>query len=150
MVQTPEISNTQSNIQKLEKVWHSAARFVCGDHRCTTTVTSLLNKFSWQTLERRKLQTQLTVLYKIHYCFLQIKISPVILSSGAQTRNSNPHKYVQVQCRNNIYYDYSFYRRTICDWNSLPVNVLACPSLSTFQSAVRAQHLTPPAHLLTY
>ncbi len=43
--------HTQSNIQKLEKVQHSTARFVCGDHRHTTRITGLLNKLSWQTLE---------------------------------------------------------------------------------------------------
>ncbi len=39
--------HTQSNIQKLENVQHSVARFVCGDHRYLISVTDLLNQLSW-------------------------------------------------------------------------------------------------------
>ncbi len=145
----PSVKETAYKILVQPKLGYGAvACNLCNDRR-TTSVTSLLNKLSWQTLEWWRLQTQLTVLYKIHHCLLQIKIPPVILSSGAQIRNGKPINMYKSNGEP-ISIPGSFHLRTIHVWNSFPANMLACPSLSTFQSAVWAQSLTLPAHLVTY
>ena len=58
--------HTKNNIDTLEKIHRSAARFVVHDHRRTTSVTHIQSKLGWQTLETRRLQHQLLkILYKI-------------------------------------------------------------------------------------
>ena len=48
--------HTQNNIDTLEKIHRSSARFVVHDHRRTTSVTHIQSKLGWQTLETRRLQ----------------------------------------------------------------------------------------------
>ena len=43
--------HTQNNIDTMEKIRRSAARFVVHDHRRTTSVTHIQSKLGWQTLE---------------------------------------------------------------------------------------------------
>ena len=46
----------QSDIQKLEKVQRSAARYIFNNYKMTPgTVTSLLDKLQWDSLEDRRL-----------------------------------------------------------------------------------------------
>ena len=41
-----------SQISRLERIQHYAARFVANDHRRTTSPTTLVLTLNWQTLER--------------------------------------------------------------------------------------------------
>ena len=66
--------HTQNNIDTLEKIHRSAARFVVHDHRRTTSVTHMQGKLGWQTLETRRLQHQLVFLYKIKCNLLNISL----------------------------------------------------------------------------
>ena len=66
--------HTQNNIDTLEKIHRSAARFVVHDHRRTTSVTHMQGKLGWQTLEIRRLQPQLVFLHKIKYNLLNISL----------------------------------------------------------------------------
>ena len=66
--------HTLNNIDTLEKIHRSAARFVVHDHRRTTSVTHMQGKLGWQTLETRRLQHQLVFLYKIKYNLLNISL----------------------------------------------------------------------------
>ena len=55
--------HTQNNIDTLEKIHISAARFVVRDHRRTSSVTHMQGKLGWQTLDTRRLHHQLVFLY---------------------------------------------------------------------------------------
>ena len=46
--------HTSSQINRLERIQHYAARFVANDHRRTTSTTTLVLTLNWQTLERRR------------------------------------------------------------------------------------------------
>ena len=46
--------HTSSQINRLERFQHYAARFVANDHRRTTSPTTLVQTLNWQTLERRR------------------------------------------------------------------------------------------------
>ena len=52
-------------IKKLEGVQCRSARFVMGDYKQTSSVTSTLKHFQWETLEERRLRAKLTMVYKI-------------------------------------------------------------------------------------
>ena len=57
--------NTKKNITKLQKVQRSAAHFVCSDYSPFSSVSSMLDKLQWQTLEDRREAARLTNLFKI-------------------------------------------------------------------------------------
>ena len=101
--------HTKNNIDTLEKIHRSAARFVVHDHRRTTSVTHIQSKLDWQTLETRPLQHQLVFLYKIKYNLLNISLPQHLIVPCTRTRNSDPNKFVQIPTRINTY-AYSFYR----------------------------------------
>jgi len=53
------------NINKLKMVQCRSTRFVYNDFRRTSSVTTVLNDFHWPTLETRRHQAKLLMLYKI-------------------------------------------------------------------------------------
>ena len=57
--------HTQIAKQKLEAVQRRAARYVTRRYHNTSSVTNMLRHLEWQTLEQRKIATNLTMLYKI-------------------------------------------------------------------------------------
>ena len=85
-----------SQISRLERIQHYAARFVANDHRRTTSPTTLVLTLNWQTLERRRIIKQAMTFYKIINNI--IKISP---PSGLLTRSHNRHHYIVPRSRLN-------------------------------------------------
>ena len=138
--------HTQNNINTLEKIHRSAARFVVHDHRHTTSVTHIQSKLGWQILETRRLQHQLVFMYKIKYNLLNISIPQPLIVPCTRTRNSDPNKFVQIPTRINTY-AYSFYPRVIIAWNLPPNEIIRLPSIDTFHQAVSTFKLAPPAYL---
>ena len=137
-------NKTRNNIDTLEKIHRSAARFVVHDHRRTTSVTHNQSKLGWQTLETRRLHHQLIFLYKIKYN-LNISLPQHLIVPCTQTRNSDSNKFVQIPTRINTY-AYSFYPRVIRAWNLLPNGIIRLPSIDTFHQVVSTFKLAPPAH----
>ena len=141
------IKMTQTNIDTLEKIQRSAARFVLNDHCRTTSVTHLQHKLGWQTLEQQRLQHQLTFFYTIKHNLVNISLPKHLIVPCTHTRNSDPDKYIKIQARINTY-AYSFYPRVIRAWNLLPNEIIRLPSIHPFQLAVSTVYLAPPAHLI--
>jgi hypothetical protein len=56
---------TQENIDKIERVQRRAARYVYNDYRNDFSVTDMLNKLNWKTLQERKLNSRLCLFYMI-------------------------------------------------------------------------------------
>ena len=52
-----------------------------------------------------------------------------------KTRNSDPMKFISVQITRDEY-KYSFWPRTINDWNSTPPNIINMTSISNSKAAV--------------
>ena len=60
-----------ADIQSIEKVQRSAARWVLSDYSRFTSVTSMLNKLQWPTLSsRRKFARQSTFFKIIHHLLM--------------------------------------------------------------------------------
>ena len=79
--------HTSSQINRLERIQHYAARFVVNDHRRTTSPTLVLT-LNWQTLERRRTIKQAMTFYKILNNI--IEINP---HTGLLTRSHNRHHF---------------------------------------------------------
>ncbi|KAK2155283.1 hypothetical protein NP493_2093g00007 [Ridgeia piscesae] len=87
-------------------------------------------------------------MYKITNILLDINPNQYLLPGHSQTRSNHPHKYRQISISHN-YYKYSFFPRTIAQWNRLPSNVFTHNSLDTFKGALQDINLTtaPFRHL---
>ena len=59
--------HTQTAKQKFEAVQRRAARYVTRRYHNTSSVTNMLHHLEWQTLEQRRIATNLTMLYNISY-----------------------------------------------------------------------------------
>ena len=54
-------------IQEVEKVQRTAARWTCRRWRNTSSVGDMLDELEWPSLEARREQSSLTFFYKIHF-----------------------------------------------------------------------------------
>ena len=118
-----------SQISRLERIQHYAARFVANYHRRTTSPTTLVLTLNWQTLERRIIIKQAMTFYKILNNI--IKICP---PSGLLTRSHNRHHYIVPRSRLNTVV-YSFYPRAIRIWNTIPKEITEITQPESFQAA---------------
>ena len=132
-------SHLKKDIKGIEQVQRSAARFVKNNYdRKAGVVTSLLDDLGWQSLESRRKVARLTTMYKIVNDKIDIQardyLTPVIRNSRSNNSKSflRPHSRIQS-------HKYSFFPRTIVDWNSLPEKSINAPSLSIFRQMVHSQ-----------
>ncbi|XP_054752468.1 uncharacterized protein LOC129258037 [Lytechinus pictus] len=56
---------TKDNTRKLEMVQRRYARFTMGDHRRTSSVTDMLRQLQWPTLEERRAQFKVVMVYRL-------------------------------------------------------------------------------------
>ena len=118
----------------LGQVRRRAARFTTKSYsRQERCVTQALNYFNWPTLEHRRKVNRLTLMYKTVHGQTAINIPPYVkYQTVTKTRNSFPVKFIPVQTSCDEY-KYSFWPRTINDWNSLPPNIINLTSTSNFK-----------------
>ena len=58
---------TATNIQKLESVQRRAARWATRDNRHTSSVTTMPQNLNWRTLDQRRIDSRLIMIYKVKY-----------------------------------------------------------------------------------
>ena len=121
----------------LEQVQRRAARFVTRTYTreegCVTNALKLLN---WPTLEKRRQVARLTLMYKCVTNQAAIDIPCYVHhQSSLKTRASHPLKFIPLQPSCDTY-KYSFWPRTIIDWNSLPSDYLTMNSTAKFKATI--------------
>ena len=134
---------TARDIKELEMVQRRAARFVKRNYRSTTSVTTLIGELGWNTLEHRRQTSRLTAMYKSVNSLNSV--SPDQLHQHSRlTRqvDGNGLSFVQLQCRTDVY-KYSFFRRTICNWNKLPLTIRSSPSTDAFKRTLDSLSIAP-------
>ena len=58
---------TDQDINKLESVQRRTARWVTRDYRYTSSVSVMLRDLNWRTLDQRRIDSRLVLLYKVTY-----------------------------------------------------------------------------------
>jgi len=127
---------TKKNTSKIEAVQRRAARFCLGKFHNTSSVNTMLERLKWQTLETRRKIARLTMFFKISNGLVNISN----LNLTAPTRRSRHHhsKTFQVPSSRTDYRKFSYFPRTIPDWNGLPEAIVSAPSLGCFKVRVAA------------
>ena len=121
-------------IQKLEMVQRQAARFALADYHSTNSVTEMLNKLKWESLEHRRRRGKL-VIYKIQYSLIAVPIPPIVIRPD-NPRPGHPHHFRSPFCNTEAYKNRGFFPRAIRNWNALPPCIACHGSLSLFQTAL--------------
>ena len=128
-------------IYKLEMIQHRAARFVLnrpwtrGHH---DSITEMLCTLEWTTLETQRSHSRLLFLFKIlnHHISIPDRYLPVRNLSQI-TRCNHQIKLSRPYARTDIYL-YSFFPRTILQWNNLNISNLHQLNLQEFKNFLKS------------
>ena len=131
----------QTHIQSLESVQRRAARFVKENfyERSPGCVTTMLRDLQWESLETRRLKSRLVMMFKIKHDLIDVPATSYLTSGDARTRGSS---YRQPTASRDVY-KYSFFPRTIRDWNSLPEEVKGVTSIDGFKEQLAYNMAAP-------
>ena len=125
---------TNVDTQKVERVQRAAARFVVGDYQRRSSVTAMLSRLEWDSLEIRRRLRDSSMFYKICNGLVNIPLPPVIVAADNRTRCLHEHK-LRVIPSSCLVYQNSYYVRCIPTWNNLPQRAVHADTVTAFQSA---------------
>ena len=115
-------------------VQRKAAQFCTNGYHPTASVTDMIWELGWQTLEQQRSFFRLKLQYKMSHGLLDMDVDFYLSRhSEYRTRGSHNLKYTQHRATKNAYF-YSYFRRTIREWNALPAAIVEADSLVHFQS----------------
>ena len=83
----------QKDIDKLEKIQRSAARFVTQNYRQTASVTSLIQNLGWTDLKTRRKNSRLVSMFKILNELVEIPINDRLIPADRRTRGGHNQAY---------------------------------------------------------
>ena len=116
---------THRMVDQLEMVQRRAAMWVTGRYHNTSSVTEMLHSLDWRTLEQRRVDSRLCMLYKIRNCLVHV----VAVEEGDYLQRGTgrrQHQYRQIRADKD-YTRFSFFSRTVIRWyyglNSLVIYV---------------------------
>ena len=116
-----------------QRVQRKAVRFCLQTFNKTASVTDMLFDLKWDTLETRRKKKSLTLLYKLSHNLVNINTEEhLIPKREKRTRNSHGFKYRMPKVSKDVF-KFSFFPRSITEWNSLATDLVNCTSLSDFK-----------------
>jgi hypothetical protein len=122
------------HVRKLDMIQRRGARFVVADYRYTSSPSEMINKLQWPSLTLRRQTARLGLLYKAIHGAASIPLDGLQKPIRA-TRKSDSLSYINL-CTRSDSYKYSFFPRTIVDWNNLPYSVRSSSSVDSFKLAL--------------
>ena len=117
---------------ELEMVQRRAARFVLDDYDRKKSVTDMLSKIGWDTLQNRRQLSRFCFMFKMYHGYCKLDVSDIILEPCYVGRNDHRKKIRRLQSRV-LQYHNSFFPRTIREWNKLPAEILETESAQEFK-----------------
>ena len=121
----------------LEKTQRRAARFVSNKYQRTSSVTDMLGKLKWDTLQDRRTNSRLIFLFKEIHNITPCNINQITSKASSRpttriTRQSHDLNFNIIRANKDCY-KYSLYPRTIVEWNSLSPSTKSAPDLAAFK-----------------
>ena len=121
----------QKEIQSIEMVQRRAARWVKSDYRYNSSVTSMLADLQWPSLQHRRYVTRLKVFYNIVYSSSVLTVPNYFTNTTYPTRHHHPFHF-EIPFARTDHYKFSYYPKSIRDWNNLPTDTIESQSLQVF------------------
>ena len=126
----------QNDIHRINMVQRRAARYVTNNYRNTSSVTEMLQRLEWPTLEDRRKNCRLSMMFKIKNNEVDIDARHKLQEMSRPCRNNNSMAMQIPSCRTTARKE-SFYPRTIKEWNTLPEATVSAESLDSFKTLLR-------------
>ena len=124
----------EKDIQKLERVQRKAARFCAGNYNPYASVTDMLQELNWETLATRRKIARLSFMYKLSHNLTDFSVTAHLKPNyERRTRGSHDFKFLVPRSKKDVF-KFSFFPRTICEWNSLPDDIVNTTSVNSFKS----------------
>ena len=128
---------TQDNIDKLEQVQRRTARYICNNYNYEASVTAMIHQLYWLPLQQRRLNIRLCWIYKIAYGLVAVPSEQYLVSYTRPSRHYNSMAF-KIFSPSTNFYKYSFFPRTVLDWNRLPDSTVKAPTIEAFKAAIQA------------
>ena len=124
----------QKDKAALERIQRKAARFVTGNYDRTTSVTEMLQDLQWDTLETMRRHARLSTVYKMCHGLLDKDWGDYLKTNRERrTQGSHDFKFI-VPIGHKDIFRFSFFPRTVTEWNKLPQETVSSQSLCIFKS----------------
>ena len=120
---------------RLEMVQRRAARYVTHRYHNRSSVTDMLQQLQWPTLESRRRNARLAMMYKLTHGMVNIETNTRLKPPIRCSRNMSKHSFQVPSCRCDFRKG-SFFPRTIKDWNTLPSVTVTAESLDAFKALI--------------
>ena len=134
-----------SDTNKLEQVQRRAARFVCNNYSPYSSDTQMLSDLGWQQLKDRRKHIRLALFYKIVHHLIAVPHEDILRKADSRTRSSHNYKYRTLRSHKDPY-KFSFFPRTILDWNPLSADIVHSDTIHIFKNRLYpAPSQRPPA-----
>ncbi|XP_052269835.1 uncharacterized protein LOC127871151 [Dreissena polymorpha] len=127
-----QANTAKTNIDKLEKVQRRAARFCTGHFKQASSVTAMMKRLEWDTLEARRQHSKAVMMFSFVNNLVDIQSQHILLPAGVHTRGHSNRFLVPFASVNA--YNYSFFPSGIRIWYSLPEATIMAPSLDVFKT----------------
>ena len=130
--------HTQVLINKIEIVQRRAARFCHND-----CVSEMIKKLHLELLTTRRTNRRLTIFLKAIHSHLSLPVAKLLQHIKRHSRHLNSKAFNTIHASKNCY-KFSYFPRTIKDWNSLPDSTANITEPQQFKQALT--HLVPNKH----
>ena len=127
--------STNRLIHQIEMIQRRAARFVLNRYHNTSSVTSMLEELGWPTLQKRREDSRLVLMYKLHHNLVSFPVEDFItpLTGSTRTRSQQQGNGYQLPHCRTEHHRQSFFPRTIKAWNALPPSKINASSPKAFR-----------------
>ena len=120
---------TKIQTSTIEKVQRRAARWVTGRFHNISSVSDMIQELGWRDLNQRRVDSRLAMMYKIKHGLVNIPFGHFV------TLQRDGIDIQPIFARTQ-YYEYSFFPRTVTDWNGISRNTLLAPTLTMFKTDI--------------
>ena len=125
---------TSENIYSLETIQRRTARYVCNRQHNTSSVTDMMHTLSWPT-RTQNIKARLQMFNQIVNNKIEIPYENILVKSQFKPRSTHNQTFRQIQCIKDSY-KFSFFCRTIKDWNKLPENITNNTTTDAFKEGL--------------
>ena len=128
---------------KIVMVQRCAAQWCLWRYRRTDSVTTMLEKLGWRTLEQHRFDSCLTALYEITRGLLFVETHGLLSPVMCKRRHTHNESFIPLKTSTTSE-RLSFFSRTVIQWNNLPASIFneKC-NLETFKVKISQIHHLP-------
>ena len=125
-------------------IWHAVQCFwfqtsiVLSSQHNRSSVTAMIQRLGWRSLEDRRRDARLTTLYKIDHELVAISKTDRLDRPTRRLWQSHDNAYQVPHCRIDVR-KMSFFPRTVRDWNALPPDKASMDTLEAFKASICVQ-----------